>query len=221
MSNNNITEQLFRAIEIINEQQLSNIAFDTTLICTVVDNSDAHNGRYTVTDGSVRFDAYTEVTTYRVDDSVRVLVPKGDFKEKKFIQGKYVSDNDAVPITYTSPLSSVLEMTDNLIEDGVWGIKANANGSAVTETEIWHTNFENANFLDIQNNSIFDTIYLKGDFQTYLPRNHFTKGSYGLKLSFKCVTDLDSGQGTLYHAYFDSSEFFGNPFSFSIHAHLS
>ena len=219
MSNNNITEQLFRAIEIINEQQLSNIAFDTTLICTVVDNSDAHNGRYTVTDGSVRFDAYTEVTTYRVDDSVRVLVPKGDFKEKKFIQGKYVSDNDAVPITYTSPLSSVLEMTDNLIADGAWGIKANASGSATTEVEIWHTNFENANFLDIQNNSIFDTIYLKGDFETYFPKCHFTKGSYGLKLSFKCVTDLDSGQGTLYHAYFDSSEFFGNPFSFLIPAH--
>lgn len=219
MSNNNITEQLFRAIEIINEQQLSNIAFDTTLICTVVDNSDAHNGRYTVTDGSVRFDAYTEVTTYRVDDSVRVLVPKGDFKEKKFIQGKYVSDNDAVPITYTSPLSSVLEMTDNLIADGAWGIKANASGSATTEVEIWHTNFENANFLDIQNNSIFDTIYLKGDFETYFPKYHFTKGSYGLKLSFKCVTDLDSGQGTLYHAYFDSSEFFGNPFSFLIPAH--
>jgi hypothetical protein len=36
---------------------LAGLSYDKTIICTVVDNSNAKNNIYTVTDGNIRFEA--------------------------------------------------------------------------------------------------------------------------------------------------------------------
>ncbi len=52
----------------------------------------------------------------------------GDFSQKKFIVGKYVTDNDSTPITYVSPLNSVVNMSGNLVPlDQSAGLKANGD----------------------------------------------------------------------------------------------
>ena len=38
-----------------------------------------------------------------------------DWKQIKYIQGKHVVDSDLKPVTYVSPLDSILKLTDNLV----------------------------------------------------------------------------------------------------------
>jgi hypothetical protein len=66
--NNESMESLLKAMDIIASRKVEKVAYDSTIICTIVDNSDRKNGCYTVTDGTIKFQAYSEVTTYKVDD---------------------------------------------------------------------------------------------------------------------------------------------------------
>jgi hypothetical protein len=72
-------ESMLKAVDIIATKRADDKAYDSTIICTVVDNSDKKNGCYIVTDGAIKFKAYSEVTTYRVDEQVRVTIPNGDY----------------------------------------------------------------------------------------------------------------------------------------------
>ena len=75
----NITEDIFQAIDIITSERLKQLSYDVTKKCTIVAVDDKTNGHYIVTDGSIKFDAYSDSTKYRVDDIVRVTIPNGDF----------------------------------------------------------------------------------------------------------------------------------------------
>ena len=126
-------ENLFQAVDIILEQRLQDINFDRTIICTIVDDNQKKNGCYVVTDGTIKFNAYVSDATYKKDDQVRVSVLGGDFSEKKFITGKYIGDEDSSPITYKSPLESIVPITGNLVtatqnsdKNGVSGLRANS-----------------------------------------------------------------------------------------------
>jgi hypothetical protein len=57
MSTNNIAESIFDSISLIVEKRIANLAYDKTVICTVTDVSNAKNNIYTVSDGSVKFNA--------------------------------------------------------------------------------------------------------------------------------------------------------------------
>jgi len=134
-------EQLFKAVDILVERRLEDVNFDRTIICTVVDDSDKKNGCYVVSDGTIKFKAYTNDTSYKTDDQVRVSVLNGDFSEKKFISGRYTGDEESNPITYKSPLESIIPITGNLItntrysnSDGVNTLRAN---SKTTSLDIW------------------------------------------------------------------------------------
>ena len=109
-------EALFDAIDLISMKNIeTEVSYDSTEICSIVDASDRSNGRYLVTNGTIKYDAYSETTTYSNGDKVRVSVLNGDYAQKKFIVGKYVEDNNTSPITYKSPLNGVLKLTENLV----------------------------------------------------------------------------------------------------------
>jgi hypothetical protein len=97
-------ESIFDSIKIIVDKELGELAFDTTVICRIIDDSNSKNGKYKVTDGSITFDAYSELSDYQSGESVRVTVPTNDYSQKKFIIGKYVEDEkeNNAPITYVS-----------------------------------------------------------------------------------------------------------------------
>jgi hypothetical protein len=61
-------ESMLKAVDIIASKRADDKAFDSTVICTIINNSDRKNGCYIVTDGAIKFKAYSEVTTYQVDD---------------------------------------------------------------------------------------------------------------------------------------------------------
>ena len=213
-------EQLFGAMDIILEQRLQSVNFDKTIICTIVDDSDKRNGCYIVTDGSMKFKAYVNDTTYRNDDQVRVSILNGDFSEKKFIVGKYIADEDDSPITYKSPLESVIPITGNLFEpengkNNLYGMRANSD---TIEQCIWQIDLSsNSKYRDLQANGIYNTIIIKADFKTLLSHYDLISGNYGLRLNLYIQPTLEnSTQRILRYITLDSSEMLGNPYSFSV-----
>ena len=207
-------ESLFKSVDILINRRLEDIAYDTTLICTVIDASNSKNGQYRVTDGSVTYTAYSDQSNYKVGDQVRLTVPMGDFSQKKFITGKYVSDNDANPITYVSPADKTLNISGNLANGLQSGIVANG-----TELEkiIWQQEFDDS-FIAMQNNNLYDTVILKADFKTLLSNYGPVEGNYGLRLDFLVAPSIDSDVKIRRSVELDSSEMFGNPYSFAIYS---
>jgi hypothetical protein len=153
-------ESMLKAVDIIATKRVDDKAYDSTIICTVVDNSDKKNGCYIVTDGAIKFKAYSEVTTYRVDEQVRVSIPNGDYTQDKYIEGKYVSNNDITPITYVSTLDSIVRMGDlsSNLENVTGELVANGN---IKEVAIGYINLAaDSESKDLQENSIYDTFFL-------------------------------------------------------------
>ena len=123
-------EELLQTIGLIVEDRVGNLSFDKTEICTIVDDSQKKNGRYSVSNGSARYDAFVNSADekYKVKDSVRVSIPNGDYSQKKYIQGLNTEDDNINPITYVSPLDTILDMTDSIIPNQgnmVYGLRAN------------------------------------------------------------------------------------------------
>lgn len=221
-------DQLYQAMDIIIDKRLQDVNYDTTIICTVVDDTNASIGKYKVSDGTIKFDAYSDTDTYKVNDAVRVSVLKGDYSEKKFIIGKYIADDQDAMVTYVSPLETVIDMTGDITYGGSfannvgsWGIIPNSQTTKAGNTvilplnkpysyvDIWSIDMTNAEFHDIQMNSIYDTLYIKADFKCLLGHLDIRTGSYGL-----CLNLTIGGQQKT--VYFDVSEMFGNPYSFTI-----
>jgi hypothetical protein len=67
------------SIDYVVKARLKEQRYDETIVCTVVSNLNADKGVYTVTDGTIKFDAYSEVVDYKVNQAVRVNIPKGDY----------------------------------------------------------------------------------------------------------------------------------------------
>ena len=90
---NKYSEELFGAIDEIVKKRLEKLNKDTTILCSIEDNSEAADGKYTVLNNALRFTAYSENTDYQVGQNVWVLVPDGDYNNTKLIVGKYISDD--------------------------------------------------------------------------------------------------------------------------------
>lgn len=210
-------ESIFDSIKIIVDKELEELAFDTTIVCRIIDDSNSKNGKYKVTDGSITFDAYSENSEYKSGESVRVTVPNNDYSQKKFIIGKYVEDEteNNTPITYVSQTDNVVNISGNLInwnnEIKATGIIMNGPKSSVL---VWEKDFgEDLQYL--QNSGIYNTLLLKADFQTFMENYQVAEGTYGLSIElFIYVPEI--GEYIRKTAIFSNSEMFGNTYSFKI-----
>ena len=110
-----LEQDLLKAIDIIAGARVSEMAFDKTLTCKIVDNSRADKGEYTVTDGSTLFVAYSSDASYEKDDQVYVSVPNGDMSKQKMITGKYIESENSTYFTYISPMKTYIDITGNLV----------------------------------------------------------------------------------------------------------
>ena len=217
MSANNIVEDLFESISTIVEKRIANLDYDKTIVCTITDISNAEKQNlYTVTDGSTTFQVQGDGGIYAIDDQVRVLIVNGDFTKEKYIQGKHSSDGETIkPITYVSPLSSVLKITDNLLSSNVLeaGITANGSQKEILVADIeFKTN-------EVQNSDIFDTLFIQAEFQTNFDQYAMRTGDYGLHL--KLISQkVNEDKTTAYDVYgldFSATrDMFGNPYAFKI-----
>ncbi len=211
-------EQILSAVDIVVQSALKDIKRDQSASCIIIDDSDRKNGRYVVQEGSVKYDAYCAEDKYRNNDLVRVSIPNGDYTQKKYIEGKFLSeDTSTPPLTYVSPLDTVLDLSDNMLSTNgeVFGLKANALAPD-NEICIWSANLNNSEYSDYQNTQVYDTISIFANFQTLLSDFNIISGSYGLRLRVVVKPTVDNTKPIDYSFELDSSEMYGNPYSFLV-----
>ena len=91
LTNIEMTEQLFEAMDAIITERLRTLPYDKTLVATITDNSKANHYKYQVTtDDNIQFDAYSSVTNYEVGTRVYVRIPQGDYTKQKMITELWV-----------------------------------------------------------------------------------------------------------------------------------
>ena len=110
-------EVLCEAVDTIISKKLENLAYDITKTCIVVDDTYKKQGRYTVADGALKFEAYSTITTLNINDNVLVSIPNGDYNNQKTILNKVIVDEYTSSLGYVSPLSNMLKFTDNIINE--------------------------------------------------------------------------------------------------------
>lgn len=115
-------------------EQIQNVNYDKTILCTITNADNADDGEYTVTDGSSHFIAYS-TSKYKVKDNVYVLIPEGDYNSAKQIIGKHTS-SDGESVTYVAPFENYFDITGNLFEDeGIDEVGLLANDTSPDESE--------------------------------------------------------------------------------------
>lgn len=208
-------EQLLTGLDYVIQARLKEHKFDETIICTIVDNAKANEGLYVVSDGTIKFDAYSESIDYKVDQAVRVNIPKGDYSQKKYIVGRAVSEkNGNQPIVYNAPSAQILDISNNVFPSGAgrnWSIFANADGNKPTEKLI-----KSINLHDEYEGLIYDTLYLKASFKTIFNQYAICAGGYGLYIKATMSSKDESGKQNQRIYYLDSKHMFGNPYNYLI-----
>lgn len=110
-----INEQICKAVDIIVSKKLESINFDSTIIATIVDNSEAEQYKYICSNGSSQFVAYAKETNYKINESVYVTIPNNDYDQQKIIIGKYVA-KDAKPYIFKQPFETIIDLSGNIIQ---------------------------------------------------------------------------------------------------------
>ena len=109
--------QIFcEAVDQIVKVRLNGISYDSTVLCTIIDDSQKDLGLYIVSNGSSKFQAYSSITTYTNDTNVYVQIPQGDWNAQKFIVGKKNKTEVEEAYVYNNPFASFIDMTGNLIK---------------------------------------------------------------------------------------------------------
>lgn len=109
----NLSENLFQAIDTIIAARINSLPYDFTKQCKVISIDEANKGIYRVNDGAASFEVYGEANAYQLEDIVRVSVPEGKMELDKFIVGKWLTRDDDI-ISSKSALESVIDLTGNI-----------------------------------------------------------------------------------------------------------
>lgn len=203
---NEAKESILQAMDIIATKASSQINFDSTIKGFIINNDKAEDGEYTIAFENTKFIAYSENTSYNVDDCVRISIPNNDFSEKKYILGKCASDNGSEPITYASVTNTILEIT-SLVNNSALNVGIEANNESKSKVLIPLRDISQG----FEENEAFNVLFLEASFLSNLNDLKMTGGTYGLSLSI-----FDKSSTLIHSLKLDSSEFFGDPYSFNL-----
>lgn len=206
-------EILCTAVDQIIAKRLEDLEYDITKLCTIVDDTHRNQGKYVVSDGAIRFEAYSTDNSFRNGNNVLVLIPNGDYNMQKTIQGR-VAAADTTPFKYTSPMDTMIKITNNIFDSGKaimtsGSLLANENNTN-TITEKLYSISESGQFAG------FTRLGITADFRTWLNGLDVTQGTYGLKLLIYTDTILTPGvnRESVYELNFSSADMIGNPYQF-------
>lgn len=176
MENKDYGELFCEAVDTIVKQRLESVSFDSTILCTIVDDSLRDSGTYTVTNngGITKFDAYTNDTSLRNNNNVYVQIPGGDWNQQKIILAKK-TDTNKEPYVYKKPFSSLVDITGNLISSNInsneTGLIANAEGDEYEAVTLWSYNVDESKALRKEEGETFASytrLGIQADFQSWL-----------------------------------------------------
>lgn len=210
MSDNktNYGELFCEAVDTIIKERLTNISFDTTILCEVEEIIDKDKGRYLVSYTNTKFEAHSlNENKYAVGNQVYVEIPNGDWNERKFIKAKKTED-ETIPVNYQYPFDRYVDITGNILSVPVSGMLM-ANDSDAEETSTLlatHTVFDGS-----LNN--FTRLGIQAGFRSWLAEDDVAFGSYGLKV--RAFTNDD----VAYDFILDAKDMIGNPYAFDTYFH--
>lgn len=198
-------EVLCEAVDTIISKKLENLAYDITKTCIVIDDTYKKQGKYTVADGALKFEAYSTITTLNINDNVLVSIPNGDYNNQKTILNKVIYDNKTTTLDYVSPLKSMLKFTDNIINtvepqaqliDGNFSILANKT----LDTLLYR-------FKTWDEYAGLKRLGISANFHTRMNQYKVISGDYGIKIQF--VSDTRITEFKL-----STNDMNGNPYQF-------
>lgn len=180
-------------MDIIVAQRLSEVSYDKTVVCEIIDDTKREKGIYGVTyNNTAKFDAYSTDTTLRKGHNVYVLIPMGNWNQQKIITGRKLDQADE-PYAYKRPFSNLIDVTGNLIITDT-GFKNRcsliANDNKLLSTVLWSYNTPSINQKQGEFFSGFTRLGIKASFKTTMNpfitdlglQSVVIQGEYGLRL---------------------------------------
>ena len=217
---NDIREIICTAVDTIVSKKLEGLEYDITKLCTVIDDTSRSKGKYIVSDGTARFEAYSTDTTFREGNSVLVIIPNGDYNMQKTISGRIAATNTE-PFNYTSPMDTMVKITSNIFDADDAIVQ---NGSLLANDITIKDNKEIPgtaigplySIKDISGLTGFDRLGITADFRTWLNGLDVASGTYGLKIYIYTDAAVENGETkTLcYDLTFNNDDMYGNPYQF-------
>lgn len=193
-------EIICEAVDTIVSKRIQSLDYDITINGIITDDTYKAQGKYTVSSNSVKFDAYSTITTLEVGDSVLVNIPKGDYNNQKTILNKVISSTeDSTYLAYTSPLENMLKFTNNIATETEGSILANGSEK---EKKIG----SRIDWTDYQG---FTMMGVSASFETILNSYDTINGHYGLQFRFQ----MDGNNTIIYYLGIDDMN--GNPYHFN------
>lgn len=225
MSNQTYGELFCQAIDTIVKERLKGISYDSTYLCSIVDDSKNKDGIYIVSNGSAKFEALSLNSDYRKGDNVYVQVPGGDWNQQKNIIAKKTNTKNE-PFTYKRPFDSFVDLTGNLIKNN-YSVSLLANYPEEQSLTVW-------NYFADENSLLKDytRLGIQADFQSWLNPFYLlsedqneasiardvVEGDYGLRLRIHTILDTTSkdevGKEAYYDLEFNYKNMNGNPYNF-------
>ena len=163
----------------------------------------SHQGKYIVTDGTARYEAFTTDIGLKKGNQVLVSIPNGDYNMTKTIKGR-VASTDTTPFKYTSPIDTMIKITNNIF-NGVRNIEDNgllANGDKIMIGPLWSLS-------DVDNLTGYTRLGIAANFRSWLNGLDIVSGSYGIKVLVRPKTNNE-----VYELTFSSADMVGNPYLF-------
>ena len=231
--------QIFcEAVDQIVKERLNGISYDSTVLCTIIDDSQKDLGLYIVSNGSSKFQAYSSITTYTNDTNVYVQIPQGDWNAQKFIVGKKNKTEVEEAYVYNNPFASFIDMTGNLIKVDIPSTGKTqlvANDDETESVILWSYNRKDKTEEKVlyKQDGLPLTTYtrlgIKAQFQSWVnpymveegstvKSRRVVKGEYGLRLRVEVINDKTASSPKETVAFYDlelnTNDMNGNPLNF-------
>lgn len=226
---NSINEQIFSAISAITDEKISKLKYDKTIQAVIYKVVNLDSGEYKVKYEGNIFSAFSDdlQKTFRVDDSVFVTIPEGDFSNRKVITSVVSArslsysqmtqlQNSIFPVSPT--FDQLYKSTKGVLYDATraWGVIAGKPlgqigqyANIYEDSDLQYTAKYHGLFQQYARN--YEYIRIRGSFLTQFHSSH-TEGNYGIKVTFYAKNDGEVSYNL------DFNSFNGSPYTFSTYA---
>ena len=215
-------EVLCTAVDEIVSARMQGLKYDITKLCTIVDDTNSYQGKYVVSDGTARYEAFTTDNNLKKGNSVLVTIPNGDYSMQKIIKGR-IAATDTTPFKYTSPLDTMISIKNDLLDINQpdWvskdrGLVANYENDSITDV-IYSVGADTRDSVgNMTGSSGFTRLGVSADFKSLLSGFDVLSGSYGLKIVVYSESIEKPGidKNVVYVLDFNSADMIGNPYQF-------
>lgn len=208
-----LTEQyqqnLLQSMQVVANSAVQGISYDKTVLCKIEDITQRDQGKYVVSENTVKFTAYSTETKYAKNTMVYVVIPNGDYSMQKIIIGKQIKNTDE-PYVFVNPFDTIVDLTKNIIDS------TNRGGLIANYPETpSKVIFEDYSLNKGQGYPSFQRFGLQADFFSDVPQT--VQGHYGLRITLhdKQETSVSGEWKNGTHVMLlDSAEMIGNPYDF-------